>query len=412
MNRLSTAFVACVASFAALVSGPAAADTPDMIAPQDNLSLKVLEWLPAKGEYKEWGAVGGTYTVSANRTIVVPFVGAVPVDGQSTDKLAVTIADALQRALSLPTRLEVSIEVQARAPVYILGGVETPGKVEFTPGLTALQAVALAGGFYRGGSASMRLERDTINAESDLQVARDAYARLTARIARLSTELADSEKIAIDAKDSLPGIGPLVAEEQSILNERRQSRLSQLESLSSREQLAVDQLKALDEQNSNLDHQLSLTRTQLDNIKSLAEKGLTVAGRVYDLERTLSDLEGRRLDLQIGRLTTTLTINEAQRDQLDLKTEFRTSVASELQAARSERSQKEVEMGRYKALLRESTVIAPEKLMDRAGNVSIDVRMFLTRSGASGSSTIEITRDEALQSGDTIQVQLKPEDTQ
>jgi len=389
-----------------------AAEPADAIAPQDRLDLKVLEWLPAKGEYKDWAAVGGTYTVSANGTIAVPFVGALPVGEQTADELSTTIADALQRALSLPTRPEVSVQIQARAPVYVMGGVETPGKVEFTPGLTALQAVALAGGFYRGGSASMRLERDTINADSDLQVARDSFARLGARTLRLETELADGETIAFDPKISPPGSQPFVAEEQSILNERRQSRLSQLESLTSRRQLAVDQLKALDEQAGNLDHQLQITRTQLNNIKTLADKGLTVAGRVYDLERTLSDLESRRLEVQVERLTATLTMNEAERDQLDLKTEFRTSVASELQTTRAEMSQKKVEIDRYQGLLREATIIAPEKLMDRAGNISVDVRIFLTRTGPSGSSTVQIARDAALRSGDTIQVQLEPEGTQ
>ena len=383
----------------------------DAAAPQDKLQLKVLEWLPAKGEYREWTAVGGEYMVSPERTITVPFVGTVTTESRSLSALASDIADALQRGLSLPTRPEVSIEMLSRAPVYVLGGVETPGKVEFTPGLTALQAIALAGGFYRGGGGSMRLERDTINAESDLRQARDASARLQARIARLEAELADAAQIKTDASQAnAKALAPFIAEEQSILDVRREARESSIETLTNRRQLAIDQLKALDEKAANLDRQVSLTRKQLGDVQSLVDKGLTVATRAYDLERTLTDLEGRRLDLEIGRLSTELEINEAERDKADLLTEFRTSVAADLQSARSELTQKNLEIERAGALVREATIIAPEKLMDRAGNVTVSVRIFLTRTVGKSASTVEIGKDDMIQSGDTIQVEMQPDD--
>ena len=383
----------------------------DAAAPQDKLQLKVLEWLPAKGEYKEWTAVGGEYTVSPQRTITVPFVGAVSTASRSLGALAGDIADALQRGLSLPTRPEVSIEMAARAPLYVLGGVETPGKVEFTPGLTALQAIALAGGFYRDGGGSMRLERDTINAEADLREARDASARLRSRIARLEAELADAKQIKTDASQAdAEALAPFLAEEQRLLDVRRQARESSIESLSNRRQLAADQLNTIDEKAANLDHQITLTRSQLADIQSLVDKGLTVATRAFDLERTLTDLEGRRLDLQIGRLSTALEINEAERDKADLLTEFRTSVAADLQSARSGLTQKNIEIDRAHGLLREATVIAPENLMDRAGNVTTSVRIFLTRTLGEHASTVEIDKDDVIQSGDTIHVQMELED--
>jgi len=391
-----------------LPGGWACAQAPvDAAAPQDKLQLKVLEWLPAKGEYREWTAVGGEYMVSPDRTITVPFVGTVSTASRSLGALAGDIADALQRGLSLPTRPEVNIEMLSRAPVYVLGGVQTPGKVEFTPGLSALQAIALAGGFYRGGGGSLRLERDTINAESDLREARAASARLQARIGRLEAELADAAQIKIDASQAdAKALAPLLAEEQRLLEVRRQARESSIASLGNRRQLAVDQVKALDEKSANLDRQVALTRRQLDDIQSLVDKGLTVATRAFDLQRTLTDLEGRRLDLQIGRLSTALEINEAERDKADLLTEFRTNVAADLQSARAELAQKNLEIERAIGLLREATIIAPEPLTDRAGNVTVGVRIFLTRTAGERASTVEIGKDDPIQSGDTIQVHM------
>lgn len=387
------------------VSGASRAETAlDAVGPYDKIRLKVLEWLPVKGEYREWGAVGGEYTVGADGTIAVPFVGRIGAAELSLGMLSENIADALQRGLSLPTRPEVSVDVSSRVPVYVIGGVEAPGKVEFTPGLTAIQAVALAGGFYRGGGGGMRLERDTINAEGDLDEARDAVARLTARIARLEAESADAEQFSPKSDDAKQS--PFLEEEARLFDVRRQARLSQLESVANRRQLAVDQLNAVDEKSANLDRQIVLTRKQLDAIQKLVDKGLTVATRAFDLERTLTDLEGRRLDLQIGRLSTNLEINEAERDRLDLQTEFRTTVANDLQAAKTLLTQKTLAIRRATDLFNEAAVIAPEKLIERNGSVNVAVRIFLTRAVGENTGTVEIAKDDTLRAGDTIQVQM------
>lgn len=404
MLMFRAALVAAVVGSLASVS--LAAGPVDAVGPQDRLRLKVLEWLPAKGEYREWAAVGGEYTVAPDLTIAVPFVGNVSVAAQSLSALSGTVADALQKGLSLPTRPEVIVDVAARTPVYVIGGVETPGKVEFTPGLTAMQAVALAGGFYRGGGGSMRLERDTINAESDLSEARDAAIRLRARLVRLEAELAGSDTLGGDPSKNSPEFAAVLAEEQGIFDVRSQARLSQLDSAKSRRELAVEQLTAIDEKAASLDRQIESTRKQLADVQKLVDKGLTLASRQYELERTLSDLEGRLLDLQIGRLSTTLAINEAERDQLDILTDFRTTVANELQATRSQLAEKTIAIARASALLHESSVIAPDKLMDRAGGMSVAVHFLLTRKTGDHSATVEISKDEVIEAGDTIQVQM------
>ncbi len=405
-------FALLVSAACLLAAGlPAGAAGPvDALARQDRVRLMVLEWLPAKGEYKEWEAVGGDYTIAPDDSLTVPFVGRVPTAGRSLSELSVDIGAALQRRLSLPTRPEVRLEVAARAPVYVLGGVENPGKVEFTPGLRAMEAVALAGGFYRGG-ATLRIERDTINAESDLREAREAASRLEAKIMRLEAELADAPSFEVDAAEAAAkGVAPFLPEEKQLFDVRRQARQSRSESLKNRRQLAVDQLKTLDDKLANLDQQIENTRKQLGDVESLVRRGLTVTTRAFDLERTLTDLEGRRLDLDIGRLATNLELNEADRDSVDLVTEFRTSVAGELQDGRAALAQRTVEIDRALGLVREAAGVTRDVVADRAGNVTLGARLFVTRVVEGRSSTTEIDRDAVLQSGDTLQIQLELDD--
>jgi protein involved in polysaccharide export with SLBB domain len=388
-----------------------AQDTIDGIAAQDKVQLRVLEWLPSKGEYKEWSAVSGEYRVSAAGTLSIPFVGQMAVTDRPRTEVSGAIARSLQQRLSLPSQPEVSVEIVARAPIYILGGVETPGRFEFTPGLKAIEAIALAGGFYRGGGGTLRLERDAINAARDAEAAGDNLARLEMRLARLEAELEGRDKV--DARLSGSDADRrriYLVEEQALFEVRRQARLSQLESARSRQNLASDQLKALDQKASNLDRQISLSKEQLANIEHLVKNRLAVASRAYDLERTTADLEGKRLDIEVARLSANLAINESQRDQVDLITKFRTDVGTEIQATRSAIAKAAIELDRAKELMNEVLVITPQTLTRRTGNLEVGVQIFLTRTGPDGTTTREIVKNEALRAGDTIQVQMSTEE--
>lgn len=400
-------------SLGGLSQGALAQEALDGFSAHDRVQVRVLEWLPSRGEYKEWPSVSGEYRVSAAGTLSIPFAGQVAVTDRPPADVSNAIAQALQQKLSLPGQPEVSVEVVARAPIYILGGVETPGRFEFTPGMRAIEAVALAGGFYRGGGGALRLERDAINAQRDAEAAGDNLARLEMRLARLEAELAGQDKVEV----ALSGADQerrriYLAEEQALFEVRRQARMSQLESARSRQNLASDQLKALDQKASNLDRQISLAKEQLGNIEQLVKNRLAVASRAYDLERTTADLEGKRLDIEVARLSANLAINESQRDQVDLITKFRTDVGTEIQATRAAIAKAAIELDRAKELINEVLVVAPQTLTRRAGNVDVNVQIFLTRGGPEGVTTREIGRNERLRAGDTIQVQLSPEETE
>ena len=377
---------------------------------QDRLSVKVLEWLPAKGEYKEWTAVGGEYTVEADGAIRIPFAGSISTIGHSAAEVSDLVSKALQRSLSLPTSPDVAIDVVRRGPIYVLGGVETPGKVDFVPGMTAIEAISLSGGFYRGSGGQLRLQRDVINAKGDLDTATQSAARLTVKIARLEAELVGETEVKVaKGQSNFPQavLDPLVNEEQQLLQVRKKALDSQIESLKSRRQLATEQTKTLDEKATNLERQVKLSQEQLGNIQSLVGKGLTVASRQFDLERTVSDFQGQLLDVENARLSANLEINAAQRDQVDAITAFRTEVATSLQDSREALAKAKIDIDRSQLLIREATVITPQMLIENADTTNVDVHLFRSRKGADGKVlTTEIDRNETLRSGDTLQIQL------
>ncbi len=89
--------------------------------------------------------LSGEFPVGPAGTISVPLIGAVPVTEQTADAVAEAIRTRLADGYLKDPR--VNVELVTLRPYYILGEVGQPGRYEFATGLTAMNAIATAGGF-------------------------------------------------------------------------------------------------------------------------------------------------------------------------------------------------------------------------------------------------------------------------
>jgi polysaccharide biosynthesis/export protein len=98
-------------------------------------------------------SLSNSYAVDGSGNIFMPLIGIVPAKGRTIEGLAHTI-DARLRAGFLRDP-QVSVEIEAYRPFFVLGEVTTPGQYPFINGMTAETAIAVAGGFtprgYQGG---------------------------------------------------------------------------------------------------------------------------------------------------------------------------------------------------------------------------------------------------------------------
>jgi polysaccharide export outer membrane protein len=93
--------------------------------------------------------LSNTFTVADDGRIAFPLVGTIQAAGLTPDAFAASIASTLQTG-KLVNQPSVSVEVATYRPVSVLGEVNHPGQYPYQPGMTTLDAVALAGGFtYR-----------------------------------------------------------------------------------------------------------------------------------------------------------------------------------------------------------------------------------------------------------------------
>ncbi|HZB93506.1 MAG TPA: polysaccharide biosynthesis/export family protein [Stellaceae bacterium] len=100
---------------------------------------------------KVFGAdqISGDYDIDLSGGLALPLAGTIHAAGKTPAELGNDIAAQL-REQHLVDKPQVSIEVIATRPFYILGEVEKPGEYPYRAGLNIVSAVATAGGFrYR-----------------------------------------------------------------------------------------------------------------------------------------------------------------------------------------------------------------------------------------------------------------------
>ena len=99
-----------------------------------------------------------SFNVDGAGNVSMPLVGAVHLQGLTTREAAAALAARLSAGYLRDPK--VSVEVEAFRPFFVLGEVNTSGQYPFVNGMTAQEAVAIAGGFSpRGDQSSVEITR-------------------------------------------------------------------------------------------------------------------------------------------------------------------------------------------------------------------------------------------------------------
>lgn len=98
----------------------------------------------------EQPSLTNTYTVDQAGYISFPLIGQVTARGQTLTGLSSAIATKLRQGYLRDP--DVSIEVDRYRPVFVMGEVGRPGQYSYVPGMTAQNAIAIAGGFTARGN--------------------------------------------------------------------------------------------------------------------------------------------------------------------------------------------------------------------------------------------------------------------
>ena len=146
-----SALVSCAGPGAGLPPLPQAASNDYLLGPGDRVRIITFGDQQLTGEFR----------VNDSGDIAVPLLGNVHAQGLTSKQLEEQVAVALRRSGLFKTP-SVSIEVVAYRPIFVLGEVNRPGQYPYQPGMTAVTAVAIAGGFtYRAVESVFSVVRST-----------------------------------------------------------------------------------------------------------------------------------------------------------------------------------------------------------------------------------------------------------
>jgi polysaccharide export outer membrane protein len=108
------------------------------------------------------------YEVSQSGEVAFPLIGDVSARSATVDELEGQIEARLATAYLRDP--DVTVEVAAYRPYFVLGEVGTPGQFPYVPGMTVENAVAAAGGFTE--RANKRVVRVSRTIQGELYEAR------------------------------------------------------------------------------------------------------------------------------------------------------------------------------------------------------------------------------------------------
>jgi len=133
------ALAACADPAAGLQPLPTGERSAYRLGPEDQVRVTVFNDPRLTGEFR----------VTDAGSLALPLVGSVQAAGRTTSEVERAIEQVMTQR-NLFRDPSVAVQVVNYRPVFVLGQVERGGQFPYQPGMTALSAVAVAGGFnYR-----------------------------------------------------------------------------------------------------------------------------------------------------------------------------------------------------------------------------------------------------------------------
>jgi len=399
-----------------LLGSAVAADIdPYHLGVADKVKVKVYEWRNTVGEVHEWSSLNGEFSVGPGGTLSLPLIGSLPAAGHTIEELASEISDRLQKTVNLAKGPEVSVEISQYRPFYILGSVSHPGEYPYHPGMTVLQALALAGGIYRLEDPSLlQLRQGALTTQGDFMVLLGEYDTLLARRARLQAEL--DAKASIDFPAELlsqknePKIAQIMTQEQVTFAAHRDAYRSQYDALNKLRGLLNQEIISLNGKIANEDKELGLLQRELVSVSSLVDKGLAVAPREFSARQNEIEMQGRRLDLDTAVLRANEDIDKTDQNLIDLSNQYRKDTLADLSQTESKFSEVSTRLKVAKAILQQDALggTLPDGASassNTKNSVSEALKYTILRRDANGQlKAIEAIETDPVQPDDTVKV--------
>ncbi len=386
----------------------------------DKLKLSFYEVLESTDQ--KWGAehkhyqepsrifqlhneLSSDYVVQDDGSISIPLLGRFAVEGQHTLDSQRWLECAFVAFLGRVGFVNIASVI--KPPIYVVGKVKSAGSYDFTPGMTVLQAIALAGGFEKtpiDPSQVAELTRET----QRLQTALERAVRMMAR----SSAIEAVRSSGVNAAP--PELAELAGKEKAstIMSDEFEVRKADMQALVADEQ----SLKGvLDAASTELNHRkarlpltqqaIDLRRDRVDNLSKLAAIGNIGRPVLLQAQTELLDAQER------GQESQTL-LNQAQEQVARAARDLR--VRKEQAAINVERDLAQARQGAMEQAQESSSAADLIKVISRVQmgvSGTLETEFKIIRRTHNGVVEIPATGTTLLEPGDLVKTQNASEQT-
>lgn len=389
--------IATLALLGAMAGMPAAAE-PYRLTVGDRVSIAVF------GEAERWEG-----TVDLDGRVRLPGFGSHALSALTLDEAEATLAEAM-RAQQLFADPQISIAIEAYAPVVVGGDVRSPGVFPFSPGLTVGTAAGLAGGLSGAAIDAEDRALARIGTTGQLRETEQELLGRAVELARLHAQLEGRESFGTTELRLPPGLDALRASafHDALLAAETDLMAAEDAAAREREQRLTSTLQEIGRQIETLEQRLAvqqevvvLQQEELAAAQQLNDRGLRTRGamaRFESLEAAAREdvLEVETL-LALARIRRLENIEALARHTLDRRAAIQTRIA-------------EVSATHQALITRRGTLIERLLLIDEGaaadllGEDGLEIRYAIARAGGAAMSTEDATAP--LRPGDQLVVEV------
>jgi exopolysaccharide production protein ExoF len=385
---------------------------PALIGRGDRIKLSFYELLATQDD--KWGAdrsrlqeptkgiqlrgeLSKEYLVQEDGTISVPILGTFVAELNRPVDLQKQLESAFDDFLGRKGFVDISNVV--KQPVYVVGKVKNSGSFDYTPGMTVLHAVALAGGFDNTPMEPWQVAE--LSRQSDqVQVALDHAVRLIARTVAIEASRSSDPVIVPRELADLAGQETATARVSEELAPRRlamQSFVAESKALKSSVEAAQWDLDLRKGRLPLLEQSIALRQDRLVGLTKLAQTGNLGRPVLLQAQSELLDVEDRRQETLMSIDVAKDRLSKAQQELQTRQSGNEVTYERELLEARAEASKAVSEGDSAISMMR---TIAKTALASPAAQGS---KFVIIRRSKGSATVIQASETTPLEPGDLVQ---------
>ena len=345
----------------------------------------------------------GEYSVNADATVSIPVLGRISVANMDAAKLERILS---KRVTTVTGRKGyATVEISDYRPIFVTGVVRDSKSYAWTPRMTILHAITLAGGTSLAAVGGLNVPLSTNIEIARIEQASNKLKRSLATLARLraerhgKTEIAKPDRLieVAGAKEATK----LIDAQLEVLQTNTKSFNSQFNTISQAIKTANTELKAIKRQEGLIKKQLKIRRLHQKELRKLAKRKLLSRTTYLDRESRMVQTEERNITTLVARARLQGRILDLQRDLLGVQQKKEGSLDKRILTLEQDIAGQEIDLKTARKAIRALTNGSDYALL---GGKKRRTAFQIVRETSRGANTIKADRFTRLKPGDIVVV--------